>query len=140
MVENVGLKRYKIICIILAVIVSLSGMCFGNNDEADSLFAYIPFEKADSYIETVPATIADAQVCTLEMLGVRSISAMQQLAGRYICQKREFKRSLDFLCLNSLSLREEKFFKSSERTHIYSKCLDELVANYIHNSDGKKRI
>lgn len=131
------LKNYKIVCIILSIIVSLSGI-FLEDVEADNTFAWSPNEITNSYIQSASATIEDAQVCTTETLGVRSNSRTQQLTGRYTSQKGEFKRSHNFLCPNIFLLQEGRFFSGSEITQIRSGCFSELVINYIHKSDGKK--
>lgn len=137
--NSLRLKKDKIVYIILVLILFLSGVCFENN-KADSKFLCSPVECSDSNIKSDIFTNLDIQVCTAEMLGAGRISSVQQFSCSHICKNRELKIFPDYLLLSYLSITEGKFFTSSEITQVYSKCLDELIMNYIHKSDGKKRI
>lgn len=135
------IKNYKILCFILVIFIVLSGMCI-ENIEADSSFAYAPMEETNSYIMTDDAVISQAEPCTTEMLGVRNNAGIQRLASQFINQKRESKVSLNFLYSNIFFLheKERRFLISSKAITFCNQCQDELVVNYIHKSDGKKRI
>lgn len=116
-------------------------MCI-ENVKVDSLFLYASIEETNSYIMADDATISQARPCTTEMLGVRNNAGIQRLASRFINSKRESKVSHNFLYSNIFSLheKERKFFISSEAIQFCIQCQNELVINYIHKSDGKKRI
>lgn len=132
-------KNNKIVCIILAVIIFLSGMYF-ENKEVDSYFAHSSADKINSCIKSDNISIADSQVCTAELPSLRSSGGLQRLSGRSAYQKRDMKLPLDFLCFNSLSLQKGKFFVFSEITQSNNLCSEKHVINYIQNSDGKKQI
>lgn len=131
-------KNKKIICYILVISALISGMCF-ENVEMDSLFACARLKKAASYIKSCNEGVCNGEVCTTEMLGVCNNTEPQQLTTRYTGQKGDIKVSLNLLCLEFLSLSEEKFFRSLGAIQFFYQNLDEIVTNYIHNSDGKKR-
>lgn len=132
-------KKYKIACFIMAVLTVISGMCL-EGGKADSSFEYALPETADSYFVPTDSAFTDAQLCTPEMLGIYSHNAgLGQLTGRFIGSGREVKQISDFLCQNLFSPEEGKFFTGSQRMQFYHPCQDELVANYIQKSDGKKR-
>ncbi len=135
------MKNYRIISLLLVIFVALSGMCF-EDTKADSYFAYVSMEDNSFNFISDETEISDTHPCTSEMLGVRNNAGIQRLASQYLNQKRQNRISYNFLFLDifSLSERIKKFFISSEATQVYNQCQEELVANYIHKSDGKKRI
>lgn len=135
----VHFKNQKIVCIFLVIFMFLSGMCF-ENIKTDSPLAYAPIEKSDSCIDTCKTAVIDVQACTIEMLGVRSYSGFQHLSNRCMNPKREIKLSFDFLGTNLLSSSEGRFYTSYVTFYSFAQGQKKLVLNYIHKSDGKKRI
>ena len=135
--------KIRLINLILTIIVSLFGMNFECRD-IDSSFARVGMEVScevsDSSLKPIRTKIADAQVCTAEMSGVRSTGSIRQYTGRFGSQKRELKLFPDFLYSNLLSLQAYHFDSGSRTTPLPGRGLEELVTIYIHNSDGKKRI
>lgn len=135
--------KIRLINLILTIIVSLFGMNFECRD-TDSSFARVGMEVScevsDSSLKPVQTKIADAQVCTAEMSGVKSTGSIRQGTGRYVRPNREVKLFPDVLCSNHPSLQVFHFNSSFRITLLPGKSPDELVTIYIHNSDGKKRI
>lgn len=131
------LHKYKIFCFVLAVFLSVSGMCF-EKIKTDSLFAYVSMEETSSYLLPCYAKISEDKVCTTEMLSSQNFVELQQLS-QYASQKREMKISLDLLCFDILSLAEGKFASGSETIQSFRPNPSRLVTTYIHQSDGKKR-
>lgn len=132
------LKNCKIVCIILAITFSLSGIYF-DSTETGSPFTYTSTESTASGIE-LNHLISDAQACTSRMLGIKNTNDIKQLTERCFRQKRASQTSFACLYPYIFSLQEDNFLTSSEITFTYSRCTDELITSYIHNSDGKKRI
>lgn len=132
-------RKQKAMCILLAIVIVLSGMCF-ESSKADASFLYAPAEASDSTVRPVDATIREAQLCTTETLGIRDNADIQQFAGRVNSQKRETSDSLALLYFNILSSAAGKFYAGSEMMRSGQQYRNELVANYIHRSDGKKRV
>ena len=133
------IKNYRIISFITAILIFLSGLYFDNN-ESNTLFATSSVETANSCITKAAAINPCEQGCTSELLGIRSAGSVQQLSNRLISQKRETKISLDFLYSNFLFINKGTFFTSLSAIRFFCPKTDELVINYIHESDGKKRI
>lgn len=131
-------KNKRIICYILVISALISGMRF-ENVEMDSLFACAHLKKATSYIKSCVEVMCDGEFCTTEMLGVCNNTDFQRVITRYTEQNGETKASLDFLCLEFLSIFEENSFRRLGAIQFFYQNLDEIVTNYIHNSDGKKR-
>lgn len=137
--SRVRAKRNKIFCILITLLVFISGMYF-EDIKADSVFASTPGETTNSYIPDIGSVTIDTQVCTTEMLAVCGNMVTGQFTIRFVNQRRDTRVSPDFLCQNIFSLNEGKSYASIEEVQLISKSQDELIANYVHKSDGKKRI
>lgn len=135
----VRIKNNRIPCVFLAMLILLLGMYF-ENIKADSMLQYAAVLNTHSHTVSYHASIKDARACTTEMLGIRNNAGIEQLASRSLGQRREIKLSLDFLCYNIISLYEGKFFTSPWLIPFHSQYRNGLVTNYIHKSDGKKRV
>ncbi len=133
------IRNRKILCFLLAMLVLLFGTrC--EKSRLETLFACAPAENADSLIRVADAAISDTQLCTTEMLGVRSHTGIRQLSSRFVSIRGEARLSLFCLCSAILSLDEGKFFTNSALLQSEHPRQEELVPRYIHRSDGKKRI
>lgn len=131
------MKKSRMICIILSILMFFSGMCF-EDIKTDALSACAPVLETNACMAALDAAEMDVTFCTRELLGIQNVIGIRQLKSRYISQKKEAKISFDFLCSDVFSLYEGKFFTSSETIQIQNRCLNELVTNYIHKTDGKK--
>ena len=132
-------KRNKIFCILITLLVFISGMYF-EDIKVDSVFASTPTETTNIYISDISHVITDTLVCTAEMLGVRGNMVTGQYTIRFANQKRDTRVSLEFLCRNIFSINQGESYGSFEEVQSISRSQDELVLKYIHKSDGKKRI
>ena len=137
-------KRHNIVCLIIAVITVISGMCF-DNSKADSVLAYASFEEAvfddaAAVIKAADASIGDIMVCTPLMQGVRDTAGIERSVYRLSVSKREAKVSLDFLCSDIFSLYFGKFAGNRDRAQDSVSGSGELITDYIHRSDGKKKL
>lgn len=132
-------KKNKLICVLITLFVFISGMYF-EDSKVDSVFGCTPTETTNYFISSVNTVISYAQACTTEMLGVRGNRELEQLTIRFANQRRDTKIFPDFLCQNNFSLNEGISYTSLEGMQLILKFQDELVKNFIHKSDGKKRI
>lgn len=117
-------KRNNLLCMLIILLVSISGMYF-EDIKVDSVFACTPAETSNTYISEMDSVITDAQACTTEMLGI----CKNVVTGQFT-----------ILFINIFSLNEENSYSSLEEVQLFFGSRDKLVANYIHKSDGKKRI
>lgn len=132
-------NNIKRISLIVAFVFLLTGMYF-ENFKIDSVFTCTPFETSDSQNVAEDLIITDTQPCTAEMLGVRGHTSTDLIAYRFSNSKRDVKSALDFLCQNIDFSNIRKLYSSSEKIQTVSRNQEQLITNYIHNSDGKKRI
>lgn len=127
------------ICLILAILVFLSGI-WCENSITDSFMEYAAMGESSPHILFDGDAVTEAQLCTEEMLNVRTHVGLLQLAGRFLHPTRRARLAYDLLCPDHLLSAEGKFFTGSEKMHFFIQCPEELVVNYIHQSDGKKKI
>jgi len=129
--------RNKLLYILITIFVFVSGMYLDDIKE-NSVPPYEHTELTNFYISAEDSVINDSQACTTDMLGIRGNTGTGNLV-RLANQKRDNKISLDFLLENIFSLNEGKSYASFEEDQLIVDNREELVTNYIHNSDGKKR-
>ena len=132
-------KRNNIFCILITLLVFISGMYF-EDIKVDSIFASTPTETTNIYVSDISPVITDTLVCTAEMLGVRGNMVTGQYTIRFANQKRDTRVSLEFLCQNIFSLNQGESYGSFEEVQSIFRSQDEFVVKYIHKFDGKKRI
>ena len=101
------------------MMIFLSGMYF----EESKVDSYFPRTAAEttSHIFPVKMVIADEQMCTNQMLGIRSNIVASQLVIRLMNQ-------------------EGTYYASLEGRNLFQEAESNLIIKYIQNSDGKKRI
>lgn len=132
-------KRQKFISFVLIIFVFLSGVCF-ESIKTDSFYLYVFTEKADSCIMSCEEGILNTEYCQAEMLGSCDSARLQKINNQCVNQKREIRVSLDFLYSNIAPLFQGKSVSDSEKIYFWNQYPKEFVLNYIHKSDGNKRI
>lgn len=128
--------KTKIISFILAVVMLMSGMCFGIM-EADSMFLYPVNENAVKVLTSAKEMPTSEQVCTNEMLG------KERLQSREISLRKNDNRSAvrAGMVLSSLEippiapLFKKEAMMSREAD---SSCGEKTIIAYIHHQDGEK--
>lgn len=78
--------------------------------------------------------------CTGEMLGIHQDIGCKPRALKYSAQKRDAKLLLSFLCPVLFPLNVGKSYGKSEEISLIYDSQEELLADYIHRSDGKKKV
>lgn len=131
-------KEKRWICKFIVLSILISGMCF-ENVKADSIFVYTTDSSSDSYLCSSEDTILAQEVCTTEMLGVRTASSMQQLANRVTNNKRELRFLLVFMCVVAVLQLFSNFYTTVDILQFSKRQSKTVVLNYIHNMDGKKK-
>ena len=133
------IKSHRLLCFLLVITVSLSGMCF-INDRTDSLPACAPVQTIYAHILPMQTSLSDESMCTIEMLEVQDHVGVLRTAEQSYHQCREDGVSLDILCPELFVLGLRIFLIGSELIQFYIQYPNKSIINYIHQSDGKKRI
>ena len=130
--------KRRMVCLILSMILFLSGVYF-EQLKTDAFLVDSSIGRETSGIRSCQTLINDENICTVKMLrdgnGIRP-----QQSGRYSTPKRELRSSLNLLHLNSSFLAEGNNPANSVLIQFSDQKPIALVTNYIHKSDGKKRI
>ena len=131
--------KRRLTCIILALFVALSGIGF---DTVATGNEYV--NKADtdnnSVISVDECMVDDVQVCTSETLGMRGNAGVRQIYTRADCNKRDVNHYHGVTCIDISSLCDIKTNNCSDVVVCCDDFRREIVTEYIHRSDGKKRI
>ncbi len=132
-------RKKQILCLMLTVLVFLSGI-WCENSITDFQAENVSVGADISHTLWEDDAVTETQLCMEEMLGVRIHAGLLQLTGRLTHLARKTRVTFDFLYSDISDASERKFFAGSEEIYFSCQCPEELVVNYIHQSDGKKRI
>ena len=116
----------KVVCLIVAAWLTISGTC-PEEVKSDAAILYACNQNA-----------ASVERAEIDLLNCPAICASGNQSNQSI--KREAKASLQYLGSDSFLLEEKLFFVSLMTDENQIICTDKLVVNYIHKTDGKKRI
>lgn len=130
-------KTHRIISLFLTILLLFSG-AYVDAVSAEALFACDFAGNTAANLTSCQSDINDAAICTTESLNIHNMEL--QSRGRYQQQYREINEflSLQNSVFGSLSRRKSYLHHSTK----YSFCQtqNELLTEYMHQSDGKKRI
>lgn len=130
-------RRYdKILCIITAWFILLSGMCL-EIPQADSLFACIDNNSSTSYISSPEGTLSQYKLSSRETTGVRDTAFISSISRRPVLRT-ALRFSLIMFWAERFLLRTSNLQRAVEtvcapKTHYFTALL-----YYIHRQDGKK--
>lgn len=131
-------KRYAI-SLIIVLSMLISGMCF-DNSKADSFLECTSLEMPAASISSCSADAADSAICTTEMLGIHNISYVRPVTNRNIGLRKDIRASFELLCAKAQSHLNSNFLMTAGIMQFPKLCFQAVVSNYIHNTDGKKRM
>lgn len=134
--------RHQLLCIIITVFLVLSGTVCGDIETHPSFCrASDSAEEAESFIKSAHTVITDREVCTEEVSGLRGNVFARHLSSRFDGRGRKTKTSTAFTVVCSTSLqRHINSFICTESDGYGNKYAETRITDYIHKSDGKKRI
>lgn len=130
--------KRRMICLILSVILFLSGVCF-EQLKTDSFLVNSSAESETSSIRSCQTVLSDADVYNVNILRDCNRIKLQQ-SGRCTCPKREIRNSLSLLHFSNSLWIAGNNLASLVLIQSFDQKPSELVTQYIHKSDGKKRI
>lgn len=126
----------RIICCIFAVLMLFSGMCLDNN-KADVLFASAPVHHATVVIDSLDKEISENQSCTIDMLGIRSVSSAIRAVKRSNF-KMDTRISAVLFCADLYAHNISILRAVTDTTELPDLYYKTAVLNYIQSIDGKK--
>lgn len=122
--------KYRIISFVLAISLFLSGMYLDTN-AGDAFFVYDSTGNTSLCARVFHADINHAKMCMTELLNECSDAEIQSYSpSPLLCP----------LYADDLFLLQGRSVRHPETVFSFYRTLDGIVTDYIHQSDGKKRI
>ena len=131
-------KKRNIMCLIVVILSLFSSICF-DQVKIDTGFMHPVMTSSDSVLKPVTSEIKEIRLCSTKVLSECRTSQSILLKGRNNSHKGnghfpEFLYSAFFLTYVG------KFCCDSENSSLSAMISPSHIINYIHRSDGKKRI
>ena len=130
-------RTHKIISLFLAILLFLAGI-YVDTSTPDALLGYDSTTEAAISPAPCHSDMNDAAIHTTELPNVHNIEL--QSRGRYQEQYREVIEFLYSQCSGFSFLSRRKSYIQHVATYLFCQTQNELVIEYMHQSDGKKRI
>ncbi|MDE7324570.1 MAG: hypothetical protein K2N73_17990 [Lachnospiraceae bacterium] len=130
-------RTHRIIGLFFAILLFLSGM-YMDTITAESLFVYDFTGEVAASLISCHSDMNSAAICTTGLLNAHSIEL--QSLERY---PERYQKSNAFLSLQRPgfgALSQGKSYIHHAVSHLFCRTQNELVTDYMHQSDGKKRI
>lgn len=135
-------NRNKLLCVVIALFLALSGAAGGNRVPDCSYCGASPSDNKDiSSIKSAHAVITDMPVCTTEVSGLRSNASVRQLSARFDGRGRKTGSSDNCQVSDNTFWQNHIRLFAGLKASLYDNKYDgEIITDFIHKSDGKKRI
>ena len=134
--RNAVIKSKRFLCAMLSMLIIISGIYFGNARVDNMSLKESPVASVPS-IHGVESVLTDTEACTSEMLGIRL--DLSELTVKYARIGRNDELA-DVLCFAGISMEPVSISDYDYADKTTYDCHSEKISDYIHNSDGKKRI
>ena len=132
-------KSKQWICKFIVLFIFITGMCF-EEVKADSVFVCTLNPSIDSYIQSSDADDIEVEHSTVEVIATRSSSNGRQIVHPMTTGKKGLRLSVALLYVVVLDLLLSNSYATSFVLAIPERMCKTSVVNYIHNTDGKKRV
>ncbi len=130
-------KIHRIISILLAITLLFAGM-YVDAAPAEDFFVYDLTGKMTASLAPLRSDINHDAICTTELPAVQNTAA--QSRTRYQHRYREIVASLCLHCSSLSAIAQEKSCIHYAATYLFYRTQNELITEYVYQSDGKKRI
>jgi hypothetical protein len=134
--RNAVIKSKRFLCAMLSMLIIISGIYFGNARVDNMSLKESPVASVPS-IHGVESVLTDTEACTSEMLGIRL--DLSELTVKCARTGRNDELA-GILCFYGISMEPVSISDYDYADKTTYDCHSEKISDYIHNSDGKKRI
>ena len=134
--RNAVIKSKRFLCAMLSMLIIISGIYFGNARVDNMSLKESPVASVPS-IHGVESVLTDTEACTSEMLGIRL--DLSELTVKCARTGRNDELA-GILCFYGISMEPVSISDYDYADKTTYDCHREKISDYIHNSDGKKRI
>lgn len=130
-------KNKQWICIVMSLFILLSGMCL-ESIHADAMSFCVKNEESTflNIYSSVPSVDARVE----EVSRGSYTTTIQRAIGKSFQIRRTLRVVYELLCKVDTAGLSDKFYTTEESFAVFWQEPGAVVTNYIHNSDGKKRI
>ncbi|MGN0324724.1 MAG: hypothetical protein ACI4DW_00330 [Lachnospiraceae bacterium] len=132
-------KNQKIIYFALILFFLVTGMYF-DNDRIPVCFADGSLQTAGACLEVPDDVYLSETACTIEMLSQQRATIQKPVSGQSCNQKREIRISFDVLSQDIYRAEQKNHVLDSGVLQLSEQLPKERIMNYIHKTDGKKRL
>lgn len=132
-------KNQKILYFALILFLIVTGMYF-DNDRIHFCFPDGSLHETNAYLEVPDDVCFSETACTTEMLFQQRTTIQKPVSGQTCNQKREIRISLEVLQQDIYHADQENLVLVSGVLDLSDQFPKERITNYIHKTDGKKRL
>ena len=140
-------KRKQLICKFIVLFLFITGMCF-EDVKADSVFAYTKIAECAKNAANTEATengknvsvYMEKELEVTETIVARSTTNTQQMIASFSTGRKVLKLSIAIIYVTALNLLLSNSYAMAYTTQLPEPACKTIVVNYIHNTDGKKRV
>lgn len=130
-------KNKQWICIMISLFILLSGMCL-ESIHADAM--YFCVQKEESTFLNIYSSVSNMDARVEEISRGSYTSTIQRATNQTSQIRRNLRVVYELLCKVDSANSSDKFYATEENLVSAQQDFCAVVTNYIHNSDGKKRI
>ena len=134
--RNAVIKSKRFLCAMLSMLIIISGIYFGNARVDNMSLKESPVASVPS-IHGVESVLTDTEACTSFRRGIRLYLA--ELSVKCARSGRNDELA-GILCFYGISMEPVSISDYDYADKTTYDCHSEKISDYIHNSDGKKRI
>lgn len=136
--DRVRNKGKKTLYISILIMVFLVGTCF-DEIKTHSVLLYNPCKSTTVEMVYADTVIWEPQLVSNELYCTHRSMGLEQSVSRMTSHNKEQNSSFS-LVLDILSLKDTASYSKCEEVYFVSESHRELVVDFMHRSDGKKRI
>lgn len=137
-VSRVQEKRKQLLCMFMVMILCILGIFFENYQTDHSLMCAA--KESSSQISNATEVVSNIPLCTNQMPGIRGNIRNRLWTVLFAKQAKSEKSFLDYFSENVFVKKTGNVYTESDEIYFLKNLQKNLIVNYLHKSDGKKRI
>ena len=130
-------KNKQWICIVLSLFILLSGMCL-ESIHADAMSFRTP--KEESTFVNIYRTVSSVEARVEEISRGNYSATIQRATNQTVQIRRSMRVVYELLCKVDTARISDRLYITEDSLALIMQESGTVVTNYIHNTDGKKRI
>lgn len=132
-------NRKKTFCFFMAVLMLLAGIGF-ENAKISSFLEYSTSDYSAEVIDSGSTITAEDAIISVNMTNLRAASQIRQISVRNTYSRRNLRLSYAQFFVEAYAQLYAGISKTVSKIALTESYSQTVVLNYIHNTDGKKKI